>query len=186
MQVLNSPSREEVDLQHARSSWLGIGVSSVHNAFRVSRFKTLCWVSLLLTSIPIHLLFNSTIFVTDYTGSSFDLGIGTEKLVNGGDYYPPGASLGLLYPSSMDQYFLKDEFSFGDGYGNITNPKDYYNMNSETMGYITTSVRNASHWDRLDINQCRQEYITCQGLKQHRNVFLIVDEPSGWSLRYNE
>ncbi|KAI1344924.1 hypothetical protein F5Y15DRAFT_364206 [Xylariaceae sp. FL0016] len=40
MQVLNSPSREEVNEAHFRGSWLGIGVPSVRNAFRVSRFKT--------------------------------------------------------------------------------------------------------------------------------------------------
>lgn len=65
MQVLNSPSREEVNAAHFRGSWMGIGIPSVRNAFKVSRFKTVCWLCLLISSIPIHLLFNSTVFQTD-------------------------------------------------------------------------------------------------------------------------
>jgi hypothetical protein len=37
----------------------------MRNAFKVSRFKTLCWLGLSVTSIPIHLLFNSVIFGTE-------------------------------------------------------------------------------------------------------------------------
>lgn len=182
MQVLNSPSREEVDRQHARSSWLGIGVPSVHNAFRVSKFKTLCWLSLLLTSIPIHLLFNSTIFVTDYNGSKFHLMIGTENLVNGGTYYPPGASIGLFPPTGLYSYHFTDTFMFTSGYGSIRDLTDYHYNGSKTILEIASAIRNASHWDTLDINQCRQEYVTCHGLKRHRNVLLIADDPSGWVL----
>ncbi|KAK7908398.1 hypothetical protein PG985_015701 [Apiospora marii] len=40
MQVLNAPSRREVDRAHRRGTFLGIGVPSVRNAFHVGRFKT--------------------------------------------------------------------------------------------------------------------------------------------------
>ncbi|KAF5521507.1 hypothetical protein CGCA056_v006088 [Colletotrichum aenigma] len=39
MQVLNSPSRREVDKTHAKGDWLDIGIPSWRNAFRLSKFK---------------------------------------------------------------------------------------------------------------------------------------------------
>lgn len=66
MQVLNAPSREEVDQSHTRGSWLEIGVLSARNIFRLSPFKTIAWLGFLISSIPIHLLFNSAIFEASY------------------------------------------------------------------------------------------------------------------------
>lgn len=65
MQILNAPTRAEIDAAHAKGKWLEIGVSSARNALRVSKFKTCCWLGLLVSSIPIHLLFNSTVFETE-------------------------------------------------------------------------------------------------------------------------
>lgn len=144
MQVSNSPSRKEVNIQHSRGSWLDIGVPSVHNTFRVSRFKTLSWMSLLLSSIPVHILFNSTIFATNHKGSDFHLVIGTEALLNGGPYYPPGASIELV---DWYKFTFKDTSSVNDGYG------EYRNL-SRNIPEFAGYVRNASHWDRLEINQC--------------------------------
>ena len=178
MQVLNAPSREELDSVHARGSWLGIGVPSVRNTFKVSRFKTVCWTILLLTTTPIHLLFNSTVFTTDHVASDFHLTIGTEDLVyNDGPYYPPGAALtpaGLYNPK-----YMRPETG-GRGYGMPVAEADYRNNHSEAIRNISTAVENSGDWDRLDENECREEYITCHGLKAHRSVVLIVDQPRGW------
>lgn len=60
-QVLSSPTRAEVDVSHARGKSLDVGVLSWRNALRISPFKTVAWVALLITSLPLHLLFNSAI-----------------------------------------------------------------------------------------------------------------------------
>ena len=60
-QVLSSPSRAEVDVSHARGRSLDVGVLSWRNALGLSPFKTVAWVALLVTSLPLHLLFNSAI-----------------------------------------------------------------------------------------------------------------------------
>lgn len=70
MQVLNAPTREDVDRAHAKNRWLEIGVPSIRNILHLSRFKTIAWVLFNVTSIPIHLLFNSAIFQTDYQGNT--------------------------------------------------------------------------------------------------------------------
>ncbi|KAI2467389.1 hypothetical protein F4781DRAFT_423354 [Annulohypoxylon bovei var. microspora] len=190
MQVLNSPSREEVNAAHFQGSWMGIGVPSVRNAFKVSRFKTWCWICLLLSSIPIHLLFNSAVFQTDRRDSDYHLTIATEEFINGGAYYAPGAGLvqagfqfwfsttGLLTESKDFGGMLADARS--SFYGAPVNLTDYSNKSSDVMKNISSTALAASNWEKLDIGQCKQEYINCGGLKNHRNVVLIADNPDGW------
>ena len=60
-QVLSSLTRAEVDVSHARGRSVDIGVLLWRNALRLSRFKTVAWFALLITSLLLHLLFNSVI-----------------------------------------------------------------------------------------------------------------------------
>ncbi|KAI1412406.1 hypothetical protein F5Y13DRAFT_180178 [Hypoxylon sp. FL1857] len=171
LMVLNSPSREEVNAAHFKSSWVGIGVPSARNVLHVSKFKSLCWVILLASSIPIHLLFNSAIFETDHRESDFHLTIATEEFVNGGTFYPPGAS---LFPAGK---IPESESIIGNDLVNLT---DYANTGSDIVRNISATSANAHQWKRLDIQDCRQEYINCAGLKNYRSLVLIVDKPGGW------
>ncbi|KAE9380983.1 hypothetical protein N431DRAFT_396271 [Stipitochalara longipes BDJ] len=68
MQVLNAPTREEVDRAHSRWIWLDIRVPSIRNLKYISRWKGILWTVLLLTSIPIHFFYNSII----YSGTAFN------------------------------------------------------------------------------------------------------------------
>ncbi|RYP61866.1 hypothetical protein DL771_009985 [Monosporascus sp. 5C6A] len=116
----------------------------------------------------------------DDRSSDFHLTIGTEDLVNGGAYFPPGASL------SRAGWFQGEDDGTAGGYeyGQKRNVTEYYDDNSEVMRNITASFIYAGQWDRLDINQCREEYLDCHGLKKHRNVVLIADQPDGWARDY--
>lgn len=82
MQVLNAPTRMEIDHAHSKGRWLEIGVPSLGNIFHVSGYKTLAWVLFTLSSVPIHLLFNSAVFETDYQGSNV-------RLTHSGIYQSP-------------------------------------------------------------------------------------------------
>ena len=62
MQCLSAPTRKDVDRAHAAGSFLNTGISSVHNVLRNVSWKSLVWMSLVLTTIPIHLLLNSAFF----------------------------------------------------------------------------------------------------------------------------
>ncbi|CAN9355353.1 unnamed protein product [Alternaria alternata] len=79
-QVLSSPSRAEVDVSHARGRSLDVGVLSWRNALGLSPFKTVAWVALLVTSLPLHLLFNSAILQSaDSDGSHAQDGLDGSK-----------------------------------------------------------------------------------------------------------
>ncbi|KAI0410837.1 hypothetical protein F5X98DRAFT_384830 [Xylaria grammica] len=185
MQVLNAPTRQEVDEAHFKSSWLGIGVPSVRNAFRVSPFKTMCWISLFLSSIPIHLLFNSAIFEVDRRESDFHLTIATEEFLHGGDFYPPGSSLAIPGLVSLDDDYLQDfygfrvDYDYGYGYP-VKTIDDYKDHLSPVVSNISTVSKEGGAWERLEIAECEAQYGACGGLKKHRSVVLVIDKPGGW------
>lgn len=65
MQCLAAPTRKDLDRVHAKGNWLDIGVPSVrHLALRIPRQRILLWWILAVSSVPIHLLYNSAIFKT--------------------------------------------------------------------------------------------------------------------------
>ncbi|KAF5491521.1 hypothetical protein CGCS363_v011189 [Colletotrichum siamense] len=162
MQVLNAPSRREVDAVHARGKWLDIGIPSWRNAFYLSRFKLAAWISLCLTSIPIHMLFNSSVFQMTSRFGDFGLYVASESFLKGEPYIFPGASLYINNGLQFED--LKTERS------------------SAVRSNISTTAAKVSKWERLSAIQCQNIYRPnlCTGLKDYHNVVLIVDGP-GWT-----
>ncbi|KAF7589729.1 hypothetical protein BBP40_003927 [Aspergillus hancockii] len=62
MQCLGAPSRSDVDQAHRRRKWLDIGTFTFRN-FSIMDTKRKVWfILLLLTSTPIHMIYNSVFF----------------------------------------------------------------------------------------------------------------------------
>ncbi len=57
LQVLSSPTRDELDKFHKRGEWLDIGVLSLRNIRALPRWRASLCVLLSLSSIPLHLLY---------------------------------------------------------------------------------------------------------------------------------
>jgi len=57
MESLCCPTREEVDAAHAKKLWLGIGGLSLRNFRFISKSRSILWLVLWITSIPLHLLY---------------------------------------------------------------------------------------------------------------------------------
>ena len=56
LQCLSSPTRKGVDRAHAKGRWLEIGVMSFTNVFHINWLRSILWVCLALSSLPLHLL----------------------------------------------------------------------------------------------------------------------------------
>ena len=56
-QCLAAPARSEIDAAHSRRLWMDIGVPSIRNLFRIKPERTLLWIAIGITSIPLHLLY---------------------------------------------------------------------------------------------------------------------------------
>ena len=58
-QCLAAPTRSEIDAAHAMRRWMDIGVPSVRNLFRIKAERTLLWIAIGITSVPLHLVYVS-------------------------------------------------------------------------------------------------------------------------------
>ncbi|KAI2782324.1 hypothetical protein F4815DRAFT_462719 [Daldinia loculata] len=188
MQIISSPSREDIDKAHMFLRSLDIGIPSFKNMGLVSHFKRTCWSVLLLSSLPIHLFFNSTIFETQFQGSNWHVTIATKAFTQGADFFPPGASLapaGSTHPA----YYLSNESSHGNwptGFGGMVPLEQFSDKMSEPMQDISKAATNGRNWDNLDPNTCLTEYSSCKPRNQHRDVVIVVEKginnnTRGWS-----
>ncbi|RSL50765.1 hypothetical protein CEP53_008696 [Fusarium sp. AF-6] len=71
MQCLSAPTRAEVDQAHAQGQWMDVGLLSVRNLGKISGKRCFLWVLLALSSLPMHLLYNSVVFASLSTTSYF-------------------------------------------------------------------------------------------------------------------
>ncbi|KUJ14615.1 uncharacterized protein LY89DRAFT_735694 [Mollisia scopiformis] len=62
MQILSSPTRSEINKAHSQKRWLDIGLQSMKNLRNISPKRRKMWWLLVLSSAPLHLMYNSTIF----------------------------------------------------------------------------------------------------------------------------
>lgn len=171
MQVLNSPTRSEVDKAHARQHWLEIGVPSLRNILNVSPYKSLAWALFSLSSVPIHLLFNSSIFTLDYSGSEWSMAVISEALLHGAPYATPGAALtleGTYCYDSKDTDDRRKYASYQFGRDNVS----FQPVPERLNDVMATLVASATH--KLSNSECKSEYQKCRGLKKYRNLLLVV------------
>lgn len=172
MQVLNSPTREEVDAAHAKGKYVEIGVPSLSNLFVLSRYKVIAWVILAVFSLPVHLLLNSAVFETDFHGKSWKLAMAAESFTEGADFFWPGAS--LAFPG------------FDEGYGRPVDLGDVLSNPSEAVLELRNTSSAARAWRRLDAASCRTEYLQCNAKQNLKDVVLVVntagdEETQGWT-----
>lgn len=64
MQCLSSPTRQDIDKAHRQRIWLDIGTPSMKNLFRISRLRMVQCCLIAISSLPLHLMYNSAVFTT--------------------------------------------------------------------------------------------------------------------------
>ncbi|KAE8360992.1 hypothetical protein BDV27DRAFT_167311 [Aspergillus caelatus] len=62
MQCLGAPSRSDVDQAHKQRKWLDIGTFSMRNFAIMDGRRKILWTLLLISSTPIHMIYNSVVF----------------------------------------------------------------------------------------------------------------------------
>ncbi|KAH6877091.1 hypothetical protein B0T10DRAFT_552213 [Thelonectria olida] len=199
MQILNAPTRADLDCAHARSSWVNVGVPSLRNLVHLGPLRFLCWLILACSSVPLHLFFNSLVYEVTETQSKFWLTIATESFLHGADYYAPGAGLwNTAVPYNCSLRLSTDYEEHGYLCANATSvfmfdgvpwAANWMNETSDERTSISRAAAslNDSQWERLDIASCRSQFLYANGglgLKNYKNVVMVVsdpfDEPLGW------
>ncbi|KAL0255108.1 hypothetical protein SLS55_009637 [Diplodia seriata] len=125
MQILCAPSRKAVDEAHHKGSWLDIGVLSIRNLASIRGKKLILWLALGLSSIPLHLFYNSTFFVST-RNHHYDVYVANEQFAEGAEFddfigkydqSPYYANYPLLdLPSGTDPHAVQSNISSNKGY----------------------------------------------------------------------
>ena len=98
MQILSAPTKKEIDGAHVKNRWLDIGVPSLRNLKAVATRKVIIWWLLGLSSIPLHLMYNSVFFSTIAT-NEYDFVFAYENFIEGG---PQGLYHKAQFPDIED------------------------------------------------------------------------------------
>lgn len=56
MQIVCAPTRKDIDRAHEKGAWLDIGVQSISNLRHIKKAKLYAWLTLGLSSVPLHLM----------------------------------------------------------------------------------------------------------------------------------
>ncbi|KAK5009044.1 hypothetical protein LTR28_002982 [Elasticomyces elasticus] len=85
MQCLSAPTRGMIDIAHGKKKWLDIGVPSLRNLSSLGWRKSIPWWLLGLSSLPLHLLYNSAFFST-ISSNDYMIYFVSQDFVHGGSY----------------------------------------------------------------------------------------------------
>ena len=174
MQCLSSPTRLDIDKAHAQNVWLDIGVPSLRNLRKISRRRIVLWWLLAITSLPLHLLYNSAVFDTLST-HQYDVYLVSKDFVSGAPFKissgaPFNISSGSPFnissgaPSNISLYSDKANFSSADRF---------------STAYLTrqlSSFRNANSdfkLKNLTARNCILTYGNAVGNSKYRDVLAV-------------
>ncbi|THZ18260.1 hypothetical protein D6C91_05577, partial [Aureobasidium pullulans] len=146
MQVLCAPNRKEVDDAHARKRQMDIGVPSLRNLTLIRKEKLLLWCLLGLSSLPLHLMYNSMFFGSLST-NDYNIYYVTEDFLTGAAY---------------DRVAFPDKINGSD--------EDYM----DTSAMQQRIQQNNGTWQKLSNTECISAYAV-DTLSAHRDVVIVVE-----------
>ncbi|KAK4207272.1 hypothetical protein QBC37DRAFT_299084 [Rhypophila decipiens] len=100
MQALTGPTRQMIDKAHGRNKWLDIGTSSLRNFRSMGRKDKCFWLLICMSSLPLHLFYNSVVFASRSTVNYKAWGV-TEKYLSLLDSTPVATLAELPYWGSF-------------------------------------------------------------------------------------
>ncbi|KAI0421145.1 hypothetical protein F5X98DRAFT_330231 [Xylaria grammica] len=109
-----------------------------------------------LSSVPIHLVFNSAIFEVNYATGFYSMTLASEAFAHGGAYYPPGASL------------------FNDVWYQMWT---YWDESSDISHAIRSTAADAASWSRINADACKEYISRCQPLSKYQDLILVMTSP---------
>ncbi|KAF4806682.1 hypothetical protein CGCSCA5_v014141 [Colletotrichum siamense] len=155
-QLLSSPSRRDIDRAHMKGKWLDIGVPSVRNLGHISFWRVCLWALLFLSSIPLHLVYNSVIFST-LSSVDYQAALVTQDFLKGAAWNDTELAMSVHAWSGL-------------GTANVRQLKEI--QASAEAGSLT----------RLDNSQCIQAYQNSLYESSWKNLLLVTSVPNNNSI----
>ncbi|KAI4197238.1 MAG: hypothetical protein LQ350_006069 [Teloschistes chrysophthalmus] len=162
MQCLSAPNRQEVDRAHQRQVALDIGVPSLRNLRHISRKRLLLWILLAISSIPLHLFYNSAVFSTlsarEYNIFTVSPNLGAGEVFNVSGVPPTWEGHYDPNNSTIMRDFRSDRW---------THEPFSQSALIAVGSHLLHDVKNQSMWQRLEnaesIKQYGQEFVSSRG-----------------------
>ncbi|MCJ1462005.1 hypothetical protein MMC07_000605 [Pseudocyphellaria aurata] len=176
MQCLSAPTRAEIDKAHAQGVWLDIGTQSVRNLRRISGKRALVWTVLGLSSLPLHLLYNSVIFLSISTNNYVALA------VNRAFIDAPSVNNVTISGYTYDNFTSVNNVRIvNDSYVNSTSVPhivDQYNLRAKAVD-LHKAARNSS-LQPLNNSACIEAYAH-EYLSDRSNLLLVTSDANSTS-----
>ncbi|KAI7269566.1 hypothetical protein KC343_g3010 [Hortaea werneckii] len=176
MQCLCSPTRAEINRAHARGDWLDIGVASFRNLSRINKRRTVLWWILALSSVPIHLLYNSVIFKT-LAANEYLLVVANTDFLQGKEFAP------FYLDTEKEQFYASNANDSSYAYLRYEGPSYYTVEPNDTYTSAIRDVqlefsRNNNYANDAKVhNLSASECITAYGtsfVSEYRNIVAVT------------
>lgn len=158
MQVLSAPTRDELVRAHTAQDWLHIGIPSFRNLRYIAKNRAYIWSALLLSSVPLHLFFNS-VAVTTLQANEYLVIPTTEEWMHGAAYNTSGLNHTSPYVNVTEIVANMTSLSL-----NTTSRPDWYTVD----GLSEAKYRNVSAKHCFDAYN--DQYVSSLG-----NVYIVQD-----------
>ncbi|KZM27396.1 hypothetical protein ST47_g1466 [Ascochyta rabiei] len=156
LHCLSAPTRSEVDRAHANNKWLDIGIPSMRNLKYIKRHRLVLWILLAFTSLPLHLFYNSAVYVSVSSNSYFAFSV-SESFLESAECIncstPPNKDTNLTEP--LIAPYPNQEFPY-------------------LLNGLWSKARNGT-LDRLEPAECIDQYATLIQ-STRRNVLLVASD----------
>lgn len=153
MQVLVAPTRREIDQAHASGRWAEIGCNSIHNFRLLPRRKTFLWLLFTLSSVPLHLVFNSCVLESKASNAFHEI-IASEGFLADSPWSYPGMAQLFTDPS---------------------NEHRWYDDDAPMIAKIQKDAKSMDNWESIDFQQCKDRYNHAgRVVSDYRHVILVV------------
>ncbi|PVH88350.1 hypothetical protein DL98DRAFT_648494 [Cadophora sp. DSE1049] len=168
MQIVIAPSKADLDEAHSKGRWLDIGVPSIRNLRCVSKWRKFICVMLCLSSLPLHLFYNSIVFTSQVTTEYIVSELDESFLVTGAD-------------TNLTNIIVSNAEGARPGLDR-SRVDDIFNR------MLTES---ATKWDNLSSSDCAHLYTNTM-MTTHRSLILVAPTsteydrlPGKWRLTGN-
>ncbi|EPE31687.1 hypothetical protein GLAREA_12443 [Glarea lozoyensis ATCC 20868] len=140
MQCISSPTRREIDRAHARGKYLDIGIPSIRNLS--GRRKHILFWLLVVSSVPLHFLWNSAVFTTTQE-IDYKVAVVTPSFLESNNPINCSLEVSPVYSAAYNKIDLAYDNGPIDG-----NKTKYYQEYNRTVAYYPSKGK--IPWYQLD------------------------------------
>ncbi|KAH6957364.1 hypothetical protein DER45DRAFT_461455, partial [Fusarium avenaceum] len=159
MQVLVAPTRREIDQAHASGRWAEIGCNSIRNFRLLPRRKTFLWLLITLSSVPLHLVFNSCVLESKASNALHQI-IASEGFLADSPWSYPG--MAELYTDLANDYWWDED-------------NESIIAKTTMIAKIQKDAKSMNKWESIDFQQCKDRYDHAgRVVSDYRHVILVV------------